>query len=64
MSIALGPNSHIQEDKSFSADIIAGRRPRGPGRLALVEDYIRRAGITDRTGVAGSSGIDLPEGPL
>jgi formate dehydrogenase major subunit len=28
----------------------AGRRPRGAARTALVEEYRRRAGITDETG--------------
>jgi formate dehydrogenase major subunit len=50
--ISLDPNSHIQEDKAFSVDIRPGRRPRGPGRQALVEDYVRRAGITEDTGTA------------
>ena len=49
-SISLDPNSHIQEVKAFSADIRPGRRPHGPGRVALVEDYQRRAGITEKTG--------------
>jgi formate dehydrogenase major subunit len=49
-SIALDPNSLIQEGKAFSADIRPGRRPRGPARVALVEEYIRRAGITEDTG--------------
>ena len=49
-SIVLDPNSHIQEVKALSADIRPGRRPRGPAYNALVEDYIRRAGITAETG--------------
>ncbi|MFK3979179.1 formate dehydrogenase [Micromonospora sp. NPDC050397] len=49
-SISLDPNSHIQEVKAFSADIRPGRRPRGPSRPAMVRDYQRRAGITERTG--------------
>lgn len=49
-SISLDPNSHIQEVKAFSADIRPGRRPSGPERVELVEDYIRRAGITEQTG--------------
>jgi formate dehydrogenase major subunit len=50
--ITLDPNAHIQEDKAFSADIRPGRRPRGPGRQQLVEDYQRRAGVTAGTGIA------------
>src|SRR5262249_60959336 len=49
-SIALDPNVHIQEVKAMSGDIRPGRRPRGPARSALVEEYIRRAGITEETG--------------
>ncbi|MTD57007.1 molybdopterin-dependent oxidoreductase [Amycolatopsis sp. RM579] len=49
-SISLDPNSHIQESKALACDIRPGRRPRGPARLALVEEYQRRAGITDDTG--------------
>jgi formate dehydrogenase major subunit len=50
-SIALDPNVHIQEVKALSADIRPGRRPRGPALTALVADYQRRAGITDKTGM-------------
>ena len=49
-SISLDPNSHIQEVKAMSGDIRPGRRPRGPGRAALVAEYQRRAGITPQTG--------------
>jgi formate dehydrogenase major subunit len=49
-SMSLDPNAHIQEDKAFTADIRPGRRPRGPGRQQLVEDYRRRAGVTAGTG--------------
>ncbi len=48
--LSLDPNVHIQEVKAFTCDIRPGRRPRGPAQLALVEDYQRRAGITDDTG--------------
>jgi formate dehydrogenase major subunit len=51
LSIAMDPSAHIQEDKALSADIVPGRRPRGPGRMALVEQYRRRAGITTATGM-------------
>jgi formate dehydrogenase major subunit len=50
MHISLDPNVHIQEDKAITVDIRPGRRPRGPGQVRLVEDYQRRAGITERTG--------------
>jgi formate dehydrogenase major subunit len=49
-SIALDPNVHIQEVKAMTGDIRPGRRPRGPARVALVEEYIRKAGITEATG--------------
>jgi formate dehydrogenase major subunit len=48
--LALDPNVHIQEVKAYTADIRSGRRPRGHGRIALVEEYRRRAGITETTG--------------
>jgi formate dehydrogenase major subunit len=48
--MSLDPNARIQEDKSFTADIRPGRRPRGPGRQRLVEEYQQRAGITAGTG--------------
>jgi formate dehydrogenase major subunit len=50
VAIALDPNVHIQEDKALTADIVAGRRPRGSGLPELVADYRRRAGITADTG--------------
>ena len=43
--LALDPNVHIQEVKAATCDIRAGRRPRGPALLGLVEDYRRRAGV-------------------
>jgi formate dehydrogenase major subunit len=49
-SISLDPNSHIQEVKAMSGDIRPGRRPRGPALNKLVEEYRRRAGITEETG--------------
>jgi formate dehydrogenase major subunit len=48
--MSLDPNSHIQEVKAFACDIRPGRRPRGPGRAALVREYQQRAGITEQTG--------------
>ncbi len=53
-SVSLDPNSHIQEDKAFTADIRPGRRPRGAARRALVDEYVRRAGITAETGTGPS----------
>jgi len=50
--IALDPNVLIQESKVMTCDVRAGRRPRGPELLALVEDYRRRAGVTVATGAA------------
>jgi formate dehydrogenase major subunit len=49
-SISLDPNSHIQEVKAMSGDIRPGRRPRGAALSKLVEEYRRRAGITEETG--------------
>jgi formate dehydrogenase major subunit len=49
-AMSLDPNVHIQEVKAFACDIRPGRRPRGPARAELVQDYQRRAGITPRTG--------------
>jgi formate dehydrogenase major subunit len=43
---ALDPNVHIQEVKAATCDIRAGRRPRGPALTALVEEYRRRAGVS------------------
>ncbi len=48
--MALDPNVHIQEVKALTGDIRPGRRPTGAARVALVEEYQRRAGITDETG--------------
>jgi formate dehydrogenase major subunit len=48
--LSLDPNVHIQEVKVLACDIQPGRRPRGRARDALVEDYQRRAGITEQTG--------------
>jgi len=50
-AIALDPNVHIQEVKALTADVRPGRRPRGPELPRLVEEYRRRAGITERTGM-------------
>ncbi len=54
--ISLDPNSHIPEVKAMTGDIRPGRRPRGPALNALLEDYVRRAGITPDTGTEVRSG--------
>ncbi|MEA2397538.1 MAG: formate dehydrogenase major subunit, partial [Thermoleophilaceae bacterium] len=43
--LALDNNVHISEYKAGTCDIQPGRRPRGPARLALIEEYRRRAGV-------------------
>ncbi len=45
LPIVLDNNVHISEYKVATCDIRPGRRPRGPERLRLVEDYRRRAGV-------------------
>jgi formate dehydrogenase major subunit len=50
-ALSLDPNVHIQEVKAFACDIRPGRRPRGPARAELVQEYQRRAGITEQTGM-------------
>ncbi|MBB4909738.1 formate dehydrogenase [Actinophytocola algeriensis] len=49
-AITLDPSSHIQEVKTFSADIRPGRRPRGAALPELVRSYQDKAGVTERTG--------------
>jgi formate dehydrogenase major subunit len=50
-SVVLDPNVHIQEVKALTVDIRPGRRPRGPDLSELLEQYRRRAGITEHTGM-------------
>ncbi len=52
-SIVLDPNVHIQETKALTVDIRPGRRPRGAALPELVEQYRRRAGIDEHTGMEG-----------
>jgi formate dehydrogenase major subunit len=52
-AIALDPNVHIQEVKALTADIRAGRRPRGPELPKLIAGYRERAGISRSTGMEG-----------
>jgi formate dehydrogenase major subunit len=47
LALALDNNVHIAEYKAATCDIRPGRRPRGPERLRLVEEYRRRAGVKD-----------------
>jgi formate dehydrogenase major subunit len=48
----MDPNVHIQETKVLTADIQPGRRPRGADLPPYVEEYRRRAGVTEETGRA------------
>ena len=50
VGIVLDPNVQIQESKVGSCDIRPGRRPTGPARETLLEEYQRRAGLTPETG--------------
>ncbi|MQW76680.1 molybdopterin-dependent oxidoreductase [Nocardioides sp. dk4132] len=43
--ISLDPNVLIQESKVGTCDVIAGRRPTGPGLRRLVMEHQRRAGV-------------------
>ena len=45
LPIVLDNNVHISEYKVATCDIRPGRRPRGPERLRLVEQYRERAGV-------------------
>jgi formate dehydrogenase major subunit len=45
LSQVLDLNTHIAEYKAATCDIRSGRRPRGPGLRALVEDYRRRGHV-------------------
>jgi formate dehydrogenase major subunit len=45
LPLALDNNVHISEYKVATCDIRPGRRPRGPARLELVQEYRRRAGV-------------------
>ncbi len=49
IGIVLDPNVQIQESKVGSCDIRPGRRPTGPGREALLEEYQQRAGLIPGT---------------
>jgi formate dehydrogenase major subunit len=45
LPLSLDNNTHISEYKASTCDIRPGRRPRGQERLALIEEYRRRAGV-------------------
>ncbi|MBV8354668.1 MAG: molybdopterin-dependent oxidoreductase [Candidatus Eremiobacteraeota bacterium] len=45
LPIVTDPNVHIQESKAATCDIRPGRRPRGEGLSALVNQYRERAGL-------------------
>jgi formate dehydrogenase major subunit len=45
LPLVLDNNVHISEYKVATCDIRPGRRPRGPDRLKLVEEYRQRAGV-------------------
>ena len=51
VAVALDPNVHIMDTKAGTCDIQPGRRPRGAALPRYVEEYRRRAGITNLTGV-------------
>ncbi len=50
LSMALDPNTLIQESKVATCDIQPGRRPRGPALVEFVRSYQRRAGLIDGSG--------------
>lgn len=50
LGVTLDPNVSIQESKTVTLDIIAGRRPTGEARERLYEEYLSRSGTTVTTG--------------
>lgn len=63
LGIVLDANTHIQEDKVSTADIVPGRRPRGPELLEFVESYRQRAGVeSGRVGVNGRDPVAAEAG--
>ncbi|MEN3285480.1 MAG: formate dehydrogenase major subunit [Solirubrobacteraceae bacterium] len=56
VGLALDPNVHIGEYKAFTCDVRAGRRPRGPALLELVDSYRRRAA---ESGVGQPSSVEV-----
>ena len=57
LGIVMDPNTHIQESKVSTCDIVPGRRPRGAELLEFVESYRRRAGV--ESGRVGRNGRAL-----
>jgi formate dehydrogenase major subunit len=55
LPFVLDPNVFIQESKAATCDIRPGRRPRGPARIELVEEYRRRAGLPEEETAAALS---------
>ncbi|MDG6107128.1 molybdopterin-dependent oxidoreductase [Dactylosporangium aurantiacum] len=49
-AFALDANTHIQEVKAWTADILPGRRPRGPALPEFVRRHRRRAGVQEHPG--------------
>jgi formate dehydrogenase major subunit len=45
LPFAVDPNVLIQESKVATCQVVAGRRPRGPARTALVDQYRAQAGL-------------------
>jgi formate dehydrogenase major subunit len=63
LGVVLDANTHIQESKVSTCDIVAGRRPRGPELLELVESYRRRAGVASgRVGRNGRAPVEASTG--
>jgi formate dehydrogenase major subunit len=65
VAVALDPNVHIMDTKAGACDIRPGRRPQGTELLRYVEEYRRRAGITELTGTGHADdphrGAERPE---
>ena len=61
LPLVLDNNVHINEYKAATCDIRPGRRPRGPARLELVQEYRRRAGLTwpNSGAVSRHHGVEL-----
>jgi formate dehydrogenase major subunit len=62
LGIVLDPNTHIQESKVSTCDIVPGRRPRGRELIEFVESYRRRAGV--ESGRVGLNGRDPDVEPV
>ena len=63
LGIVLDANTHIQESKVSTCDIVPGRRPRGPELVEFVESYRRRAGLASgRVGVNGRAPVEASTG--